>query len=82
MSRSKRKTPICGHCLDSEKKDKRISNRKIRRKNTDLIKKGLYDQVSMNPNLYGLNVWNMSKDGKGYYGDIEDKEYVEKLMRK
>ncbi len=46
MSRSRRKTNLMPWtCAESEKKDKRIANRKLRRKNRESIRQGKYDDV-------------------------------------
>ncbi len=46
MSRSRRKTNFVSiTCAESEKRDKRIANRKLRRKNRESIRQGKYDDV-------------------------------------
>lgn len=63
MSRSRRKTPIIGVCGKSEKKDKRLANRKLRRMVHVLIRLG--DEHF--PSIREVsNVWAWSKDGKQY----------------
>ena len=61
MSRSRRKTPVCGHTTaESEKKDKRIHNRKFRR-----LAKTVNDPDSMPQKSYEVtDPWTMDKDGK------------------
>ena len=66
MSRSKRKTPVLGiTTAKSEKQDKRIANRKLRR----AVKQRLgYDPDGVMPELREVsNVWSMDKDGKRRY---------------
>lgn len=83
MSRSRRKTPIFGHAGESEKDDKRLCNRKIRR-----IAK---EKLSLDPDGYleplpneVYNVWSMAKDGKSYWIPKSDfnQYWLEKMMRK
>lgn len=77
MSRSRRKTPKCGMtCADSEKKDKRLANRRYRRAATVSVQKG-NDPPNSNEII---NVWTFDKDGKQYIhkGD----EYYEEVLRK
>lgn len=69
MSRSYRKTPIFGiTCSDSEKYEKRIINRKFRKKTKDMIQKGNYEKLPFNLNQIE-DVWSMSKDGKYYWNE-------------
>lgn len=63
MSRTHRKTPIVANTLaESEKKDKREANRRLRRAVKHRLKQGKATlrlrEVS--------NVWSMAKDGKRY----------------
>lgn len=59
MSRSRKKTPICGHTLkESEKEDKKLWHRAWRRKQKQTDE--LIDKREVS------NVWSMSKDGKQY----------------
>ncbi len=68
MSRSYRKTPIYGNAGDSEKKDKRLANRKFRK-----VKPTLENEDELPIDLDEvINKWSMSKDGKHY-----SKEYYE-----
>ena len=75
MSRSYKKTPICGlTTAKSEKEDKRLANRRFRRASRNLVK-------SNREPFYRLrevcNVWDFAKDGKMYY----DKEAVKKYPK-
>ena len=78
MSRSRRKKPICGvTTATSEKEEKRMYNRAIRRKNRQLI-------ISENTDLpfvgkrEVIDIWSMEKDGKTRFDPIKHKD----LMRK
>ena len=77
MSRSRRKTPICGNTMsDSDKHDKQLANRRLRRivNNTDLaVNNILPDKKEVS------NIYNFDKDGKHWFDgcDMHDK-----LMRK
>lgn len=77
MSRSKRKTPIFGHCdlRGSEKEDKKLWHRALRRG----YNQALLDEnrlLLLHPRQYG-NPWCMSKDGKFYWVN-----FTEEYMRK
>lgn len=77
MSRSRKKNPICGNCdSDSEKKDKRLANRRLRRviNSSDLV----VDDVL--PEMREVsNVASFDKDGKHWFEGCSDHD---KLMRK
>ena len=76
MSRSKRKNSITGIAVAcSEKYDKRICNRKLRRVNKEKVKKG--DDIFLKKHE-AMNQWEMQKDGKMYF----DEEKFPELMRK
>ena len=78
MSRSYRKTPITGTTTaKSEKKDKRIANRRYRRK----CDQALRNEEEMPVLNEVSNVWEFAKDGKSYYYDKTDK-YYKQIMRK
>ena len=80
MSRSTKKTPIFGHCGKSEKKDKQLVNRMLRRLTKIKIITEKFEELP-----YCLdevfNVWAMSKDGKYYWKEGETEEGG-KYMRK
>ena len=63
MSKSRKKTPIFGHCSGSEKEDKRIANRMFRRISKNKIQSEKFEQLPVNMNQI-LSLWEMSKDGK------------------
>lgn len=78
MSRSFRKTPICGMAgsrRTSEKLDKQIANRTLRRH----TKQNIFHEIEIMPYIREVsNVWNMNKDGKFRFDPNKHK----KLMRK
>lgn len=75
MSRSYRHVPIFGNCLcRSEKKDKRLANRALRRIVRHCIKLG----VEVLPVQREVsNVWSWGKDGKSYWHN-----FTQEAMRK
>ena len=72
MSRSKRKTPVFGHTKsDSEKQDKRLANRRLRR----CVKTAITADKEDVPKLREVSdVWSMDKDGKSYWKDAKEKD--------
>lgn len=82
MSRSRFKTPVCGITkAESEKKDKRICNRGVRRNNRITIAVKDIDDlevVTMETQESFMDIWSMDKDGKIRY---DPKKYP-KYMRK
>jgi hypothetical protein len=76
MSRSRKRTPICGMTnAASEKYDKRLYNRRYRRVCNTLIDK--IDENSYMPLLREYsNVWAMNKDGKQWFDVNEFPEYI------
>jgi len=84
MSRSKRHIPICGvTTAKSEKKDKRIYNRILRRKTKELIRKKEIDKLPKSLKEI-VDVWSMDKDGKMMFDNLKQ-EYpylYNKCMRK
>ncbi len=78
MSRSRKKTPIGGiTTARSERQDKRLANRKVRRHvRVALVAHSDRDVL---PDLRQIsNVWTMAKDGKRYF----DQHRYPKEMRK
>ena len=73
MSRSKKKIPKSGiTTAETEKKDKRLANRKFRRINNQKLMMGkenfsLMREVS--------NVWGFDKDGKIFLKNPTDKDF-------
>lgn len=88
MARSKRKTPICSITISgfngSEKDDKRIANRKARRKNNSTVNRMLIDIETTNDIIFVdklievSDIWMMNKDGKHLFNPKEHPN----LMRK
>ena len=71
MTRSFKKTPICGHTLaDSDKKDKQLFNRRMRRKVNFTLKKlkEEFDGLPEKPEHRKTGAYTFSKDGKQYLG--------------
>jgi hypothetical protein len=78
MSRSRRKRPFSGITLaKSEKQEKRLANRRIRRVNKSLLAY-TNDETQLRRKREVSNVWCMSKDGKQRF----DPETYPELMRK
>jgi hypothetical protein len=82
MSRSRRKTPICGiTTASSERHDKRLANQRLRRSAKTKLRCGLYDEDLILPELDDVsNPWEMSKDGKQRFDP--NSKWGKKLMRK
>lgn len=75
MSRSSKHKPILGITTsESEKKDKRFANRKLRRKVKVELEK---DKPILSLQRELSNVWSFGKDGKKYWR-IVDKKYLRK----
>ena len=84
MSRSRRKTSACGMtCSESEKKDKRIANRTLRRKTKQQLDENdsnLNEVIFVDRLREVSDVWMMNKDGKQFFDSSTD--YGQRLMRK
>jgi hypothetical protein len=79
MSRSKRKTPKGGNTTArSEKDEKRIINRSLRRQTRVLLKQ-LDDDTLFPIQNDVMDKWSMAKDGKTWFKGWKD---YKKLMRK
>ena len=63
MSRSRRKTPVFGHCADTDKPFKLTEHRRERRAVKISLKAGLEPE---HPKAFG-NPWASCKDGKSYW---------------
>lgn len=74
MSRSRRKTPICGHTTAvSEKQDKRIANRSFRR--TVRQQLGSRDADAVITDVREVsNVYSFDKDGKQFLHEPSEKD--------
>jgi hypothetical protein len=82
MSRSRRKTPICGIAGTSEKKDKKILHGKLRTRAREMLSRDPEDYIEPQYNEVH-NVWSMAKDGKMYWPKkYENWWYYKKMMRK
>lgn len=79
MSRSRKKTPICGiTTAESEKEDKRYCNRKMRRKSKSILKYTQdQDKLPIDKNEI-MNVWDMAKDGRQEFDPEEHPEIMRK----
>jgi hypothetical protein len=75
MGKSYRKNPICGiTCTESEKQDKRLCNRKLRRNNKRKI--APLDEEDIEGLIFdtkddAMNIWAMGKDGKQRVDPVE-----------
>lgn len=75
MSRSSRKTSICGITTAvSEKLDKRRGNRKARRANRVCLAKGAEPIQTREVS----DVWSMAKDGKHFFSQTKFPELLRK----
>lgn len=83
MSRSFKKTPICGYACASDKKGKQQANRKFRRIEKSLLKSEKFENLPMKVKEI-FDTWDMPKDGKGYFFKLKFKDlnWYNKLMRK
>jgi hypothetical protein len=72
MARSHRHTPIFGITTsESEKKDKRIANRRLRR----AVQRSILRGAEVMPLLREVSdVWGFDKDGKHYYSAASRKD--------
>lgn len=76
MSRSHQKTPITGMAnAASEKQDKRLANRRLRR----IVRESIEIELETMPELREVSTtWTFAKDGKQYF----DPQKHPDLMRK
>jgi len=78
MSRSRKTTPIAGNtCASSEKREKRVANRRDRRVNREILSASNDDSLLKDRKATG-DPWVMSKDGKQFFNPEDFPE----LMRK
>lgn len=82
MSRSRRKTPITGIiAAQSEKSDKRIANRKLRRVTKEILRRGSLEDDQILPEIREVsNVWSFAKDGKRWHDPDDPKN--RKVLKK
>lgn len=80
MSRSSRNNPAGGiTTANSEKHDKRVANRRFRRKTRLAIRHEREPPAS--PRQIS-NVWCWAKDGKRWFGYHPEEEWWQRFMRK
>jgi hypothetical protein len=80
MARSYRKTPISGITkAESDKWFKRFFNKRNRAKVREMLSNEEYDKLQIFDPRYDW--WSSPKDGKRWYGHIEEDE-LEKIIRK
>ena len=78
MSRSRKKTPVCGiTTARSEKQDKRLANRRLRRGQKQAVERGDELLPLMREKS---NVWSFAKDGRQMIDT--SKPWSKKAMRK
>ena len=76
MSRSHRHNPIRGWtCADSEKRDKRLANRRHRRRNRVLVALG--EEPLLDREAYDIDCLG-DKDGKQYFDPVTRPECMRK----
>lgn len=79
MSKSYKKTSISGcSAVKSEKKDKQLYNRKLRRITKQMMLREVMEELVFPTKKEIQDVWLMPKDGKSYF----DKNKFPELMRK
>lgn len=78
MSRSRKKTPVCGiTTAQSEKQDKRLYNRRFRRVFKQVIRVAPESEVLPVLREYS-NPWAMNKDGKSRFDPRRHPEWMRK----
>ena len=79
MSRSRKKTPVCGRGFDgSEKNCKRIWHRRMRAAILVRLHNFDSDEVTLPHQREVSNVWAMGKDGKQRFDPREHPEWMRK----
>jgi len=79
MTRSRRKTPVCGiTTAESEKADKALTHRLMRRKVAVALREDEDESTPPEANREALNPYSMAKDGKQRF----DPAKHPRLMRK
>lgn len=74
MGKSRRKTKIFGWtCSDSEKRDKVIHHKKMRRRVKDQIQKGEFEEPFPVDNEVS-DVYTWDKDGRQFWKDATDRD--------
>lgn len=66
MSQSRKKTPVSGNTTaTSEKQDKRLANRRLRRNSNQVLKASGLESEPVLPVMREVsNVWSFDKDGR------------------
>lgn len=86
MSRSFKHVPICGIAGHSDKKDKRIANRRERTNVRRRIRTASsFDDFDTLPRLREVSdVWGFNKDGHSWFGNLAETRpaLFRELMRK
>ena len=89
MSRSRKKSPVGGFTTaESEKDFKRDCNSTFRARQRRLIQK-IHQEPDGDTDIHlprhlrdVVEPWSGPKDGKCYFGNMDDKAYIKKHMRK
>lgn len=82
MGKSRKRTPIsCWVCCKSQKRGKRVCNRKFRRREHQAISVGEYEKLPF-LTIEVMSPWDLGGDGKGYFRGDPQEEWFIKLMRK
>lgn len=82
MSKSRKRTPICCWvCCKSQKRGKKVCNRKFRRREHQSISVGDYDKLPLTT-IEVMSPWDLGGDGKGYHHGAPTDEWYIKMMRK
>jgi hypothetical protein len=80
MGKSYRKTPIIGNAGGSEKEDKRLANRKFRKKEHQALHQNQIDKLPYNMDDV-CDKWCMTKDGKRYINPNSDKKWTREYYK-
>lgn len=73
MSRSRKKNPCIAWCSGSNKSDKKLSSKKMRR-----LSKKWWKEILPIKNVEIMNNWNFRKDGLAFWHNNLDKKYMRK----
>lgn len=84
MARSKRKSPCTGvTTARSEKYDKRLANRRLRKRSRMVLARRRWDDDLIFPLMREVsNVWCMDKDGRVWWGWSDNWTPLWKLLMK
>ena len=82
MGKSRKKTPVSTWCCcKSQKRGKRVCNRKFRRKEHQAVSMGHLECLPYK-SIEIMDPWDLGGDGKYYYHAEPTDEWYIKLMRK